>query len=86
MVRTSDGFARQPRISIDVEPELATHLRRAATEHDGTVSQYVRDAIKARLGRVGAVEEADAGSLTAASDPVLAELGDNAHDAAYDRL
>lgn len=65
---------------------MATQLRVAATEHDVTVAQYVREAIKVRLGQDEAEASADARSLTAASDPVLAELWDNEHDAVYDRL
>ena len=86
MVRTAARPTRRPRISIDIEPEVHRQLGAAAAEHDVTVSQYVRDAIMARLDQDVVVEDADAGSLTAASDPVLAELWDNEHDAAYDRL
>lgn len=86
MVRTAAGPARRPRISIDIEPEVRRQLDAAAAEHDVTVSQYVRDAIAARLGHDAAPDGADAGALTAASDPTLAELWDNPHDAAYDDL
>lgn len=86
MVRTVARPARRPWLSIEIEPEVRRQLGTVATEHDFTVPRYVRDAIKARLDQDGAEADVDTGALTAASDPVLAELWDNEHDAADDRL
>jgi hypothetical protein len=70
------------RITVDVTPELRKRLRVAAAQHDVTVGQYVVEALRRRL-----LEDLgeEAQPLTAESDPVLAELWDNAKDAAYDR-
>jgi uncharacterized protein (DUF1778 family) len=78
--------ARRPRISIDVAPELRRRLRLAAARRDLTVRQYVLEALEERLR-----EDIGDGSdgmlaLTAAADPVLAELWGNETDAAYDDL
>lgn len=74
--------AKRPRITVDVTPELRKRLRVAAARRDVTVGQYVAEALRERL-RQDLGDEAE--SLTAASDPVLAELWDNPKDAAYDR-
>ena len=86
MARTSDPLAKRPRISIDVEPEFRRRLRLAAAKHDVTVRQYVLEAIQARLRHDAMEDRAATALLTAASDPVLAELWDNELDAVYDRL
>ncbi len=76
--------ARRPRISIDVEPELRRRIRLGAAKRDLSVRQYLLEAIEARLREdLGDDETA---VLSAATDPVLAELWDNPRDAAYDRL
>ncbi len=76
---------KRPRISIDVEPELRRRIRLGAAKHDLSVRQYLLEAIEARL-REDLGEHEEAALLTAATDPVLAELWDNPQDAAYDRL
>lgn len=86
MARGMEAQSKRPRISIDVRPEVRRRLRMAAAKHDLTVQGYVREAIEERL-REDLGEGSDAlTSLTAESDPVLAELWDNRRDAAYDRL
>lgn len=77
---------KRPRISVDIEPTLRRQLRLAAARKDITIKQYVIEAIVERLRR-DTRESADASDvLTAATDPVLADVWDNEFDAAYDRL
>ncbi len=86
MARPMVSSAKQPRISIDVQPEIRRRLRLAAAKRDLTVRQFVLEAIEGRLredlgdGTEGKV------ALTARADPTLAELWDNRRDAEYDRL
>jgi uncharacterized protein (DUF1778 family) len=77
---------RRPRISIDVKPEVRQRLRLAAAKRDVSIRDYVLDAIEERLREDVGESFESATALTAAADPVLAELWDNADDAAYDRL
>ena len=85
MPRPMEKAAKRPRISLDVVPAMRRRLRLAAAKRDVSVRQYVLEAIEARL--LEELEEDEAGKvLTAATDPVLAELWDNDKDAAYDRL
>jgi uncharacterized protein (DUF1778 family) len=81
-----ESATKRPRISIDVQPEIRRRLRVAAAKRDLTVRRYVLEAIEERL-REDLGDEGDGVlSLTATSDPVLADLWDNRRDAAYDRL
>jgi hypothetical protein len=50
-----------------------------------TVSEYVLGAIDEWISR-DLPESAELDRLTAATDPILADLWDNPRDAAYDRL
>jgi hypothetical protein len=78
---------KRPRISIDIRPEVRQRLRLAAARRDISVREYVLEAIEERLIQdVGGQDLSDLSQLTAATDPVLAELWDNPRDAAYDRL
>jgi hypothetical protein len=86
MARTLDQSVKRPRISIDVEPGFRRKLRLAAARRDVTVRQYVLEAIETQLRQDAMEDRAALAPLTAASDPVLAELWDNELDAAYDRL
>ena len=61
-------------------------LRLAAARRDVTVRQYVLDAIEERLREDLGIESEPALALTRKTDPVLADLWDNAKDAAYDCL
>lgn len=85
MPRLMEPSAKRPRISIDVRPELRRRLRLAAARRDLTVRQYLLEVIEERL-RDDLGREEEVLSLTAKSDPVLAELWDNPRDEAYDRL
>jgi uncharacterized protein (DUF1778 family) len=77
---------KRPRLSVDVSPSLRRRLRVAAARRDVTVGKYVLTALERQLQQ-DVREDADAIlALTAAADPVLAELWDNPRDAAYDRL
>jgi hypothetical protein len=69
-----------------VAPALRRRLRIAAAKRDLTVSGYVLEAIEERLRDDLADETEGVLGLTAAADPVLAELWDNRRDAAYERL
>jgi len=65
---------------------MRRRLRLAAARRDVTVRQYVIDALEVQIREdLGDLAE-DEMRLTAASDPVLAELWDNPKDAAYDEL
>ncbi len=77
--------AKRPRIRIDVPPGLRRRLRLAAAKHDRTVQQYVLEAIEERLREDLGDENEAMLTLTARTDPVLAELWDNKKDAEYDR-
>lgn len=86
MARPMNASARRPRISIDVDPEFRHRLRLAAAKQDVTVRQYLLEAIAARLRQDAGDEHEGTVVMTAAVDPVLAELWNNPEDAAYDRL
>jgi hypothetical protein len=85
MPRSMQPSVKRPRISVDVAPDLRRRLRLAAAKRDVTVRQYVLEAIEERL-REDVGDEAEWAALSARTDPVLAELWDNQHDAAYDCL
>ena len=84
MGRPLESATKRPRISVDVLPDVRRRLRLAAAMPDVTVRRYVLDAIEERLRED--LGDGDEPALTRATDPVLAELWDNAEDAAYDRL
>src|SRR5437764_8699424 len=73
---SNESSVKRPRISLDVLPELRRRVRLAAARRDVTVQEYVREAIEERL-RHDLPDDARAASLTAATDPVLAELWAN---------
>jgi len=77
---------KRPRLSVDVSSSLRRRLRVAAARRDVTVGKYVLTAVERQLQQ-DLKDESDAIlALTAAADPVLAELWDNPKDAAYERL
>lgn len=76
--------SRIARLSIDVSPELRRRIRILASAHDTSIRDYVVEAIQERVDREFKAEGLVA--LTAAGDPVLAELWNNEKDAAYDKL
>ena len=84
MPRRGSASIVRPRVSVDVTPELRRRLRLAAARRDQSVAQYVLDCLQERL-REDLGEDDGVLALTAAADPVLAELWDNPKDAAYDR-
>ena len=86
MAKEMEPSAKRPRISIDVQPELRRRLRLAAAKHDRTVQQYVLEAIEERLEEDLGDESEGMLTLSAKTDPVLADLWDNKKDAEYDRL
>jgi len=73
---------KRPRLSIDVPPALRRRLRLAAAKRDLTLRQYVLGAIEERLEEDLGTDE----SLSAKTDPLLAELWRNRRDAKYDDL
>lgn len=85
MARVMGATAKRPRISIDVQPELRSRLCLAAAKRDQTVRQYLVETIEARL-RKDLDQDDSPMTLTAWTDPVLAELWDNPLDAIYDQL
>lgn len=86
MERVSGSVPKRPRISIDIDPDLRRRLRLAAARRDLSVRQYVLEAVEQRLHQDVPADPVEAPGLTAATDPVLAELWGNERDAAYDRL
>jgi len=81
-----ESSPKRPRISVDVLPAMRRRLRLAAAKRDVSVQQYVIEAIEEQLREDLGEEDEGVTTLTAKSDPVLAELWDNPKDAAYDRL
>lgn len=73
-------------ISIDLEFDLGQQLRHAAEHRGVTVRQYILEALETRLREDIRDHGEHTTALTAWTDPVLADLWDNDHDAAYDRL
>ena len=86
MARPISPAAKRPRISIDVLPELRRRLRLAAAKRDLTLRQYVLDAIEERLEEDLGAAGNEESSLSARTDPVLAEVWGNRRDARYDDL
>ena len=86
MGRSMESSAKRPRISVDVLPAVRRRLRLAAAKRDVSVQQYVIEAIEEQLREDLGEEDEGVMTLTAKSDPVLAELWDNPKDSAYDRL
>ena len=86
MARLMESSPKRPRISVDVLPEVRRRLRLAAAKRDVSVQQYVIEAIEEQLREDLGEEDEDVVTLTGKTDPVLAELWDNAKDSAYDRL
>ncbi len=84
MTQITKSSSKRPRISIDVDSELRRRLRLAAAKRDLTIREYVLQLIEDRLHQDLGLEDY-ALPLTAAADPVLAQLWDNERDAAYDR-
>lgn len=88
MGRAMQSSPKRPRISVDVLPVVRRRLRLAAAKRDLSVQQYVIEAIEEQLREDLGEADDDEGAmtLTAKSDPVLAELWDNPKDSIYDRL
>jgi hypothetical protein len=86
MARSMESSTKRPRISVDVVPAVRRRLRLAAAKRDISVQQYVIEAIEEQLREDLGAEDEGVTTLTAKSDPVLAELWDNPRDSAYDRL
>ncbi|OFX28552.1 MAG: hypothetical protein A2Z07_07755 [Armatimonadetes bacterium RBG_16_67_12] len=85
MMQSGELPVRRPRISLDVSVDVRRRLRLAAAARDLTLRQYMLEAIEERLRQDLGDEVEAVWPLTAKSDPVLAELWDNAKDAAYDQ-
>jgi uncharacterized protein (DUF1778 family) len=81
---------QQPRarLSIDVPRAARRRIHIAAAKRDQSIRDYVWEAVEARLNQDLADElsRGDLVALTERADPVLADLWDNAKDAAYDKL
>lgn len=86
MGRSMETSPKRPRISVDVLPEVRRSLRMAAAKRDLSVQQYVIEAIEERLREDLGEEDEGVMTLTAKTDPVLADLWDNPKDSAYDHL
>lgn len=79
---------KRARLSIDLSIQERRRIRIAAAKRDLSIRQYVLEAVQDRMEedlRENGTKE-NLLALTAKADPVLAEVWDNAKDAAYDRL
>ena len=83
MTHATRSSAEWSRISMEVDPPLRRLLEVAAAAHEQSIGQYILEAVKDRL-RQDSDDRFEGHALTAASDPVLAELWDNPKDAEYD--
>jgi len=86
MARKTNPTSTRLRISIDVLPQVRHRLRLAAAKRDLPLRQYVIEAIEDRLHEDLGDDAEGVITLTAKTDPVLAELWDNRKDSAYDHL
>jgi hypothetical protein len=88
---TSTGRGR---LTLDLGETLHRQVKIAAAVRRQTIREFCVQAIQTRLRDVtdrtfqqqATAEATWLTEMTAAADPVLAELWDNEHDAAYDRL
>lgn len=85
MTNASKPSAGWSRVSVEMDPPLHRLLEAAAAARDQSIAQYIIEAVKERLSQDND-DQRKANALTAASDPVLAELWDNPRDAEYDDL
>ena len=83
MTHATSSAAGWSRISVEVDRPLHRLIEAAAAAQDQTIGQYVLEAVKDRLRQEGD-DRSGPLALTAAADPVLAELWDNPKDAEYD--
>lgn len=81
-------ITKRARLTIDLPAEMKRRLRLVAAQRDVSLRQYALETIGERLAKdwVQLAEQESLLSLSAQTDPVLAELWDNEKDAAYDRL
>ena len=86
MGRPMESSPKRPRVSVGVLPAVRRRPRLAAAKRDVSVQQYVIEVIEEQLREDLGEEDERALTLTAKSDPVLAELWDNPRDSSYDRL
>jgi uncharacterized protein (DUF1778 family) len=79
---------KRVRLSIDLSRAAQRRISKAAAQRDLSVRQYVLEALQQRLKEdlSKAIARESLLTLSAQTDPVLAELWDNSQDAAYDRL
>lgn len=80
--------AKRVRLSINLPLQAHRRIGRAAAKRNLSIQQYLLEAVHKQM-QEEKTENTDAEhmlALTAQADPVLAELWDNARDAAYDRL
>lgn len=85
MARSAGNLTKRPRISIDVDPDFRRQVRVAAARREVSVRDYILSALETQL-REDASGEDRVAPLTAAGNPVLAELWDNPFDARFDEL
>jgi uncharacterized protein (DUF1778 family) len=77
---------RRARLSIDVSRDARRRIHIAAAKREQSIRDYVWEAVEARLKHDLADELAvDLVALNERADPVLADLWNNAKDAAYDK-
>jgi hypothetical protein len=79
---------KRSRLTIDLPTGLKHRLRLIAAHRDVSIRKYVLDTIEEQMAIDWAkmAEQEGLLTLTAQSDPVLAELWDNEKDAAYDTV
>jgi uncharacterized protein (DUF1778 family) len=79
---------QRARLSIDVSREARRRIHIAAAKRDQSIREYVWQAVEARLQQDQAedLSTGDLAALNYRADALLAELWDNAKDAAYDKF
>ena len=85
MTHATNSSAGGSRISLELEPPLRRRVELEAAAREQSMGQYILEAIRDRLRR-DSDDPSGTTALTAAADPVLAELWDNPEDAEYDHL
>jgi len=84
--KSSKSLVKTRRMSISLRPGVAKRVSLAAAKREVTIDKYLLGALEERLREdlTGGCEGTI--SMTAKTDPVLAELWDNPKDARYDSL
>ncbi len=84
--KSSKRMVKTRRMSVSVRPGVAKRVSLAAAKREMTIDKYLLGALEERLRQDLTGNGERTISMTAKTDPLLAELWDNPKDARYDRL